>query len=112
MLSNDFKQKTSTIFYCEFCDYATSRRSNMNNHNSTAKHQKSMVGNDFKQKTSTVYNCKLCNKTYKDNSGLWRHNNKCHFVNKEDESEKPDVIEMLIKENSDFKNIILEIVKT
>jgi signal peptidase I len=96
----------------------------------SAKHQKSMGINGSNQGLSSTlsYECQVCNKTYKDNSGLWRHKKKCQEIAevytetkdkhepKEPTEEKDlsdkEIIKMLIKENSEFKTMILEVVKT
>jgi hypothetical protein len=124
MVVNDFKPKLSSNYYCKCCDYSTSKKSNFDNHNLSAKHQKSMivnVSNDKISKISNKYVCKNCNKVYKDNSGLWRHNKKC--VKVEDASnniiepaeKSPDVVALLlnqnmelIKQNQEFKDLIVE----
>ena len=119
MFSNTFKPELSFTYYCEKCDYGTSKKSNINNHYMSAKHQKSMIVNEKKAKLSPSFICQICSKTYKDNSGLWRHNKRCHSINKADDNNEEDkdltdkdIIKMLIKENSDFKNIILDVVKS
>ena len=121
MFSNQLKQNLSLPYYCKFCDYGTSKKSNINNHYMSAKHQKSMGINGSNQGLSSTqsYECQLCNKSYKDNSGLWRHKKKCQEkteVPKEPTEEKDlsdkEIIKMLIKENSEFKTMILEVVKT
>jgi hypothetical protein len=82
MFSNDFKPKISQKFLCNFCDYSTSKKSNIVAHNNSLKHQKSMIsklnGNVFKPKISSKYFCENCKKEYKDYSGLWRHKKKCN----------------------------------
>jgi hypothetical protein len=66
-----------------------------------------------------------CGKTYKYDSGYYRHKKKCVTVNDNNEEEnniikneikndtdnKNELINYLIKENQEFKNLILEIVK-
>ena len=124
MVVNDFKQKLSSNYYCKCCDYSTSKKSNFDNHNLSAKHQKSMivnVSNDEISKISSKYACKNCNKVYKDNSGLWRHNKKCIKVEDtsnniiEPTEKSPDVVALLlnqnmelIKQNQEFKDLIVE----
>jgi hypothetical protein len=122
MFSNENKPKTSFIFFCEKCEYGTSKKSNINNHYATAKHMKSIVSNENKPKTSSNYICQNCNKIYKDPSGLWRHKKNCKSVNNEENNiinedlqDKDQLIMMLIKQNSeliketsDFKNMIID----
>lgn len=131
MFSNQIKQKISFPFYCKFCDYGTSKKSNINNHYMSAKHQKAMGVNDPvnpELSSTQSYVCQVCDKSYKDNSGLWRHKKKCQekvevskestepteYKDKTEEKELSDkeIIKMLIKENSEFKTMILEVVKT
>jgi len=68
------------------------------------------------KKTSIV--CK-CGKEYKSMSGLWKHKNTCiqykndtkNLETENDHSNKDNLIEYLIKENSEFKTLIMELVK-
>ena len=83
MFSNHFTPKLCFPFYCKFCDYGTSKKSSINNHYTSAKHQKAMNVNGpvNPELCSTLsYECQICNKTYKDNSGLWRHKKKCQEI--------------------------------
>lgn len=57
----------------------------------------------------------MCGKIYKDNSGLWRHKQKCktNIINNDNESTDTEltdkqIIMMLIKDNSEFKNMMIE----
>ena len=120
MFSNDFKPKLSPEYFCEKCDYKTGKKSNMDNHCLSAKHIKSMISNDFKPGLSSKYTCQNCHKEYKDNSELWRHNKKCCVIETNDEPEirninsatdKDEMINYLIKENQEFKNMIIKIIK-
>jgi hypothetical protein len=52
--------------------------------------------------------CSNCNKNYNTNSGLWKHKKGC---NTNEYKQKDDLINYLIKENQEFKHLILEIVK-
>ena len=122
MFSNENKLKTSFIFFCEKCDYGTSKKSNIVNHYTTAKHIKSMISNENKPKTSSDYICQNCNKIYKDPSGLWRHKKNCKSVDNEENNiintdlqDKDQLIMMLIKQNSeliketsDFKQMLID----
>jgi hypothetical protein len=110
MLSNDFKPISSPKYYCDYCDYTTCKKSNIDNHLKTKKHE-SMVSklnsNDFKPKQAAKYSCKNCGKEYKDNSGLWRHKKVCDFeeLSQDQETKKEEIsdkelIVMLLKQNS------------
>ena len=102
-------------FVCDICDYKCSDSSNYKKHISTKKHKSRL----FEQPVNTVdqtatkstdYQCKNCSKAYKNRNGLWYHKQKCvkekvNIYNKED-------ISLLINENKDFKNIILDLVKS
>ena len=119
-LDNKIKQKLSNIYYCETCDYKTERKSNMVNHENSMKHKKTTQNNEIKQIISKTYNCENCSKIYNDRAGLWRHKKKCILEevkntilkDSEEKNESKDaLIEYLISENKEFKNLILEFVK-
>ena len=67
--------------------------------------------------TEKSLKCDICNKIYNNRTGLWKHKKKCIIKesneiieNNEDTSDK-QLIMMLIKENSDFKNLMMEAFK-
>jgi len=120
---NDFVAKSSFNYYCEKCNYGTCKKSNIEKHYLTSKHTKTThlttIDNDFVAKSSSKkYACEKCNKYYNDRAGLWRHNKKCcnniiidEGNKKDNKDNKDELINYLIKENQEFKNLILEIVK-
>ncbi len=66
--------------------------------------------------TSDLFKCEFCNKTYLHRQGLWRHKKTCK--NSYNEPSDKELFMMLLKQNndlikehSDLKEIILEIVK-
>ena len=104
---NQIKQKTSNKYYCEICDYGTSRKSNMDNHCMTSKHINSTFGHKNKQneQMSKKYICKFCNKNYKDRTGLWKHKSKCDdAVNQVSVKNTPEI-------TPEFITLIAELVK-
>jgi hypothetical protein len=119
MFSNEFVPKNPTQFCCEKCHYITSSKKDYNKHINTIKHNSNgfqSLNPEKSQKIPTL-EC-LCGKKYKDYSGLWRHKKKCNLINNEnpDKNEiepdnNDDLINYLIKENQEFKSLILEIVK-
>jgi len=110
-------QKSSDIFYCEICDYTTSRYSQYKRHVTTLKHiksTKSTKSTSYQQlstkKSSESFECD-CGKKYKERTGLWRHKQKCNVENKEDLNdtiENGNFMHYLIKENSEFKELLQE----
>ena len=66
------------------------------------------------------YSCNICAKYFNDRTGLWRHKKKCQMieVNVTKESTQidtystdNDIILLLIKENTELKNLMMEVIK-
>ena len=131
-LGDNFKQKISQKsafnFYCNYCDYGTSKKYNFNTHITSAKHTRVTNGyieghkpakNQPELCNDTDFICE-CGKTYQHRQGLWRHKNKCTNTNndnnillnntKNDTTDK-EVILMLIKENSELKNMMMKVIE-
>ena len=110
--------KSSGIFFCESCNYTTSRKSQYNRHLMTAKHQILMNPNEKSSAAATEYVCD-CGRIYRHLSSLCAHKKLCTFamneyeiVNKETNmqvnTDKSDSIMELIKQNQDFKSLLIE----
>jgi hypothetical protein len=108
MLKNA-NQKSPRIFVCESCDYECSKSSEYNKHKHTAKHINATNANI---KISKIPTCD-CGKIFKHVSSLSRHKKTCKISASEVVVVVNDnhIIQLLIKENTDFKNIILDVVK-
>ena len=120
ILGNDFGAKGANKFYCKNCDYECSKKYSWDRHLLTAKHagqSQGNQGNDFgakKGKISFNFTCEICDKTFQTNAGLWKHKNKniCTInESKEQNAKKDELIDYLIKENKEIKELILEIIK-
>ena len=117
MTTDDNKKlvKTSNKFHCEKCNYTTSRKYNFNLHNESIKHKSTIIttkDNKPLVKVSKQYECSICNKIFNDRAGLWRHNKKCSNTNVEiQKDDKDELIMMLIKDNSELKNMMMEVIK-
>ncbi len=117
-------------FSCDICEIKTNSKKDYNNHLLTRKHKNSVNPQQSATsvtQTSHSNRCKNCSKDYESRSGLWRHKKTCLAepnlavpslaAYSDPESiggyikDKDSVIELLINENKDFKNIILELVK-
>lgn len=106
--------KHSQNFYCDICDYSTCHKNDFNKHLLTRKHKVS-VGIAPKsnpiintQSDTASYHCVVCNKEFFSYSGKWSHEKKCKPVT----VPSNDLLCSIIKDNQDFKNIILELCKT
>ena len=117
--------------YCEKCDYNCSKIYNWNKHILTAKHCNETKGDKKWQKvaksgkstTQDLFTCKYCDKEYQYRQTLWRHYKTCKYKSTDTANEtinptEKEMIMLLIKENSelrkeqtDIKELILEIVK-
>ena len=114
--SNNNSAKFCIKFYCKNCDYGTGRKSSYNDHLLSLKHKKASNGNADSANSANSANhyvCQICQKTYNNRTCLWRHNKKCNpktniDSNLNKENSDKDLIMILIKENSEFKNFIME----
>ena len=109
MFSNEIMPKLCSNFYCEICDYGTSKKSSYDNHITSAKHTKSMVSNVILPKLCSEYICDKCSKKYKDNSGLWRHKKKCNNTEISNNNQiTPELIMSVLQQNTELQQIIIE----
>jgi hypothetical protein len=110
-------KKVVTDFFCETCDYHTSRKYNYDKHLLSSKHINRTTSNKNEQKvakSSTEFCCDNCSKTYESRSGFWSHKKKCQ--NKPLENtlvttnavDNKDIILELLKQNNEFKELIVE----
>jgi len=117
--------KIALKFVCIPCHYTCSKQFDYNKHLLTAKHKNRTILNDLEQnveKSSKKYTCSNCHKNYNARNSLWYHQKTCkveeksnNLVVKEDTTDKDQLILMLIKQNSaliketsDFKNLMVE----
>ena len=70
---------TIHYFYCECCDYTTSRKNNYDKHLLTKKHVSNVSKSvsKVKQKVANKFLCIACGVNFKSRSSLWRHKKKC-----------------------------------
>jgi hypothetical protein len=101
-------------FYCENCDYRTSKKSSFDDHNLSRKHIKTLIGDKNGDKSDTKSAilllseknivCEHCNKQYMSRNGLWKHKKKCLGTNieKKDEEDAP------FEEKKDEEHVVEE----
>ena len=99
----------SNKFCCIQCDYITDKKFNFDKHILTAKHQSAIIINNIDKCSKTKHICSNCNKEYKDYSGLWRHKKKCSVKTiLNDEQKQQQLVEYLMKENYEFKQLMID----
>jgi hypothetical protein len=111
-------------YECSNCDYNTSQQNNYDKHLITDKHNQLTTVNKQVAKSceKVVFICDNCNKTYMSRVGLWKHKKTCCLISNEtnmsqenkDESKiisDKELIMYLLKENSDFKNMMMKLVE-
>jgi len=118
-------QKTDNIFYCKSCDFVTSKKFDYERHVSTQKHLRNILATESikmaTKKNEKVMQCDTCQRIYQNRSGLWRHKKKCGadelyetakvcYTNKDNEIilETQNLVQYLMKENADFKQLLID----
>ena len=112
-------EKVALEYYCEICNYFTSRKSSYDKHNSTAKHKKSIQSIVSCEKVAPKFYCDNCNKLYKEPSGLWRHKKKLqccsekqNIIINDDTKNLTELVMKVIEQNQDLTKQIIELSKT
>jgi hypothetical protein len=109
--------KNAELYECKFCDFKCYKKSNFSTHLSTLKHRMLTNVDNFVPKNATPLLQCSCGKEYKYRQSLSVHKKKCQKAengeNGENEvSTDKEIIKFLIKENYEFKNMILDVVKS
>ncbi len=121
--------KNPDNYFCECCNYNTYSKKDFNKHILTPKHQKLVNASkmlvDSVNLSLTKFICN-CGKSYTHDSSYYRHKKNCAYKNdniveeqkqkqeQDKEKEEPtdkDLIMMLIKENSELKNLVIKVLE-
>ena len=104
--------KSTEIYNCTYCNYSTCRKSQYDRHISTPKHKKMCeILTNTDAEPSKKFICE-CGNIYKHRQSLFTHKKNCNIekIYVEDLTDK-ELIMILIKENSELKNMVLEVVE-
>jgi hypothetical protein len=117
--NNTKTSKISLKYCCNICDFSSSNKNDYNRHNLTNKHKINVLSTNVNtESTNQTHICNICNKKYKERSGLWRHKKKCNTNsdisdianNVQNVLNDKDIIMALMKDNSDFKAMLIDII--
>jgi len=115
-MATEKMKKNEKIFECFFCYFTSFKKTNYDKHLQTLKHFRNTLATNSNNKTSqNNFRCNNCNKIYNDRTGLWRHKKKCIYLEeekcsnfKDDENNTKELINYLMKENTEFKQLLID----
>jgi hypothetical protein len=119
-MTTEKTQKNAKMFVCINCHFKSCNKFDYTKHLSTQKHKNNVLTTNDNNieineaKNSKKYECVNCDKCFNDRAGLWRHKQKCTNNLKNElanEENQQQLIEYLLKENSEFKHMMLELAK-
>jgi len=107
--------KKTDAYNCTYCQFISHNKTDYTRHILTAKHKNNKKNAKGYKKTDFLsFEC-MCGKKYKHHSGIWRHKKTCDAESYNDEAKEAgqeisekDLIMLLLKENKEFKNLIIE----
>jgi hypothetical protein len=108
-------QKVAISCEQNICDDNIITNKNYDIYNLSGKQSLDTPVNILQQKVANIHKCEICNKYYKNRSGLWKHKKQCvinniNIIENNNSNEHnltPLVLE-LVKQNTDFKDLIIE----
>ena len=118
----DLGQYSSAVWCCKPCDYSTSRKSQLERHLATPRHimkqNETLIGTI---ETDKLYNCN-CGDSFNSRTTLWRHKKKCIIIQQpvttqniivnisdlQNEDKQQQLVDYLMKENSEFKQLMID----
>ena len=132
-METEWKQEIKIYkFFCDNCDYKTSRKNNLIKHLETSKHKKVAKCSKSSKCSKNCPNIFICDcgKEYINRSGLWKHKKNCKIEEEEEEEENisitiiekekeyidgynpanNELVLQLIKENKHFMVEVMEMV--
>jgi hypothetical protein len=117
-MTTEFTPITLKMFNCDICYFKCDKKSDWNRHILSSKHKNTT---EYNQNNTKMYKCE-CGKLYSHRATLFNHRKRCipsienetKITNDKNENvdSSNNIVELLIKETIDIKNIIIDLVKS
>jgi len=116
-MSASLTPKNTNNKNCELCDFMCVKESEWTRHLNTRKHQSRTNSNNLEQKNAQKHVCNTCSKEYSARNSLWYHAQNCKSDEKSedkkvDELSNNNLVEWLMKENTEFKTLLMEMMRS
>jgi hypothetical protein len=101
-------------YNCTSCHVICSKKNDWDRHLATNKHKRNNIKKIEMVILPKKHTCN-CGKIYASNSGLWKHSKTCKMkmvVEEQTNTNENQLLNIIIKENTEFKNLILKVVQT
>jgi hypothetical protein len=108
-MTDNLSSKIPSTFFCKKCDYTSCNKKDYTKHLLTRKHKNTdnlLIFTDEKPQKIPMFTCE-CGNEYKHRQSLFNHKKKCVIIKKPTE-ESNNVILELLKQNQEFKELIIE----
>jgi len=109
---DNFTQDYAENFGCAKCLFKCCKKSDWERHIITLKHKKNVneLPKDYKPNLKSASSHLICDcgKMYKHRQGLWKHKQNCKGSNDQTISFDSNVVVQLLKQNDEFKTLIIE----
>jgi hypothetical protein len=100
-------KKRDPRFVCVSCNFKCYMKCDWDRHILRPKHTNNVFLEQTEEtKTNKTYTCK-CGRIFSTSSGLWKHDQKCG-LDKPDNLSDSDLVVQLIKQNQEFKELLIE----
>jgi hypothetical protein len=110
--------KTKLDYVCTICEYKTRNKKDFSKHLMTLKHKKRTNETNETEKIPLPYSCDICSISCNSRTSLWRHKQICNtnqytqYMHENtitiDNNSTTSAILELIKQNQEFKNLLIE----